>query len=65
MRNAVEWGLLEGLQAYREEHADMFRQLRESFALSWTSLQMAAGVFLARNSVLDTAAIRYNVLTEA
>lgn len=52
-RTPTEWGLREGLYAYREEHADLYSQLRESFAKAWATTQQAARVFLARKSVLD------------
>lgn len=52
-RAVTEWGLQEGLHAYKEEHADLYEQLRESFANSWAAQQQAARLFLARGSVLD------------
>lgn len=45
--------LKEGLLAYAAEQADMYRGLRDSFKLKWSNVHRAAGVFLARQSVLD------------
>lgn len=51
--SVADEGLREGLLAYREEHADMFRRLRMMFEVSWAAHRQAARVFLARSSVLD------------
>lgn len=64
-RTVTEQGLREGLHAYREEHADLYVQLRESFAKSWAAKQQAAHLFLARSSVLDEQRPHQPVIEEA
>lgn len=45
--------LREGLRAYAEEHASMYRRLGASFGEQWKAVLGDIDVFLARQTVLD------------